>query len=81
MKKNYFYISILIVILITSINFNFNTKSGSINDMMLANIEALADPEVWTEAELAKLGCRPTVSYYDKCTLKNGQTMRYALPL
>ncbi len=80
-KRILFGLGICATIAFTHINMNLSASKDMFNNLMLANIEALATPESITSEELAKLGCEATVDRKDKCTLPNGQTMRYAKPI
>lgn len=80
-KRILFGLGICATIAFAHINVNFSSSKGIFDNLMLANIEALANSESITSEELAKLGCEATFSYYDTCTLPNGQIMHYALPI
>ena len=79
-KRILFGLGICATIAFAHINVNFSSSKGIFDNLMLANIEALANSESITSEELAKLGCEATIEP-TKCPLPNGQTMRYAQPI
>ena len=79
-KRILFGLGICATITFTHINMNLSASKDMFNNLMLANIEALATPESITSEELAKLGCEATIQP-TKCPLPNGQTIIYAQPI
>ena len=91
MKKKNFVLTFIIAIAIMgtlSINItllkNDLQYSLALENLMLRNIEALADgeggtPGSMTEAEFAKLGCRATVNPNDRCKANNGYNYTFAV--
>ena len=84
-KKILSIVAILGIAAIAAINVNLSSNTNFSN-LMLRNIEALADgeggtPGSMTEAEFAKLGCKATFDRKDKCKAKNVITYSWALPL
>lgn len=82
-KKILGIIAILGIAVMTAINVNLSSNTNFSN-LMLQNIEALADGEggtsgSMTEAEFAKLGCRATVDPMDKCKANNGYNYIFAV--
>ena len=82
-KKILSIVAILGIAVMTAINVNLSSNTNFSN-LMLRNIEALADgeggtPGSMTEAEFAKLGCRATVNPNDRCKANNGANYTFAV--
>ncbi len=64
MKRKFFGIVIVAIIaIIASWNISRRTSNGSLTDLALNNIEALADPEVGDPIACIYYGCTPYVWY------------------
>ena len=82
-KKILSIVAILGIAIIIAIHVNLSSNTNFSN-LMLRNIEALADgeggtPGSMTEAEFAKLGCRATVNPNDRCKANNGYNYTFAV--
>ena len=82
-KKILSIVAILGIAVMTAIKVNLSSNTNFSN-LMLRNIEALADgeggtPGSMTEAEFAKLGCRATVNPNDRCKANNGYNYTFAV--
>ena len=77
-------VAILGIAIIIAIHVNFSSRINFSN-ILLQNIEALAEGEgtstsgSMTEAEYARLGCKPTIRTTDRCKANNGLFYRFAI--
>ena len=85
-KKILGIVAILGIAIIIAIHVNFSSRINFSN-ILLQNIEALADGEdtgssgSMTEAEYARLGCKPTIWCTDRCKANNGLFYRFAIKI
>ena len=94
MKKILGIVAILGIAVMTAINVNLSSNTNFSNLMLRniegveinkLNIEALAEGEgtstsgSMTEAEYARLGCKPTIRTTDRCKANNGLFYRFAI--
>lgn len=82
-KKILGVVAILGIAIMAAINVNLSSGTNFSN-LLLRNIEALADgeggtPGSMTEAEFARLGCRATVNPNDRCKANNGYNYTFAV--
>lgn len=82
-KKILGVVAILGIAIVTAIHTNFSS-STNFSNILLQNIEALANGEggpssSMTEAEYARLGCKPTIRIDDRCKANNGLVYYYAI--
>lgn len=83
-KKILGIVAILGIATIIAIHVNFSSRINFSNTL-LQNIEALANGEVsstsgrMTDAEYARLGCKPTIRTTDRCKANNGLVYRFAI--
>ena len=82
-KKILGIVAVLGIAIMTAVNVNLSSGTNFSN-LLLRNIEALADgeggtPGSMTEAEFARLGCRATVNPNDRCKANNGYNYTFAV--